>query len=104
MKTPISPSVHRAKLPDSATIDGVVGEALTYLANDSERLRRFFDITGLSVATLRRAANAPGFAISLLDYIAADDRLLSGFAAERGCDPAEIEAMRLALTPPPGDD
>ena len=103
MPREIPPSIHRKRPYDSEALDALAGEALGFLAADPERLRRFLDITGLSVATLRQAAAAPGFAASLLDYIAADERCLMAFAAESGRSPAELERMRLALAEPPGD-
>ena len=104
MPREISSPIHR-KLPrGAATLEELAGDALSFLAADSERLRRFFDITGLSVATLRHAAATPGFAASLLDYIAADERCLVAFAAETGRDPAELSALHQALSAPLGDD
>ena len=98
-----TPSIHKKRRYDSEMLDALAAEALTFLAGDPERLRRFLDITGLSVGTLRQAAAAPGFTASLLDYIAADERCLVAFAAESGRDPAELERMRHALAEPPGE-
>lgn len=81
--------------------DVIAAEALTFLAGEPERLRRFLDITGLSPATLRQAAAAPGFAASLLDYIAGDERCLLAFADDSGRDPAAIARLREALAGPP---
>ena len=98
-----SPVIHKNRRYDSEMLDAFAAEALGFLAADPERLRRFLDITGLSVATLRQAAAGPRFAASLLDYIAGDERCLVAFAAETGREPAELERMRHALAEPPGE-
>ncbi|MCX8253513.1 hypothetical protein RHAL1_02238 [Beijerinckiaceae bacterium RH AL1] len=100
----IPPSIHRKRHLDKEALDAFSAEALTFLAGDEERLRRFLDITGLSAATLRRAAAGPTFAADLLDYMAADERCLVAFAQETGRDLAELERMRQELAAPPGND
>lgn len=77
-------------------------EVLTYLAADSARLMRFFDITGLDVATLRQAAGTPGFETSLLDYLGSDESLLRDFSALHGYDPADVDHARMVLAGPHG--
>ncbi len=58
-------------------------EALAFLAADETRLERFLAVTGLGPHNLRRAAADPGFLVSVLDYLAGDERLLVAFAAEK---------------------
>ena len=99
MKKQLSYSVHKKDGSRAIEFAGLAVDALTFLAADAERLDRFFAITGLSPSTVRRAACDPGFAESLLDYLASDERLLVAFAAEHGYDPARLEAHRQALTP-----
>jgi hypothetical protein len=72
-------------------------QALTFIAEDSERLGRFLAITGIGPAQIRAAAQEPGFLIGVLDYLAGDDRLLSAFAAETGSDPADVGKALAAL-------
>ncbi len=104
MPTPFSPSIHKDRRPGRVLPDTLAGEILSFLASDPERLRRFFDITGLSATTLRGAAAAPGFAASLLDYIAADERCLLAFAADSGREPSDLAALNQAIAAtPPGD-
>ena len=104
MARPFTPSIHKEMRPSVEAADTVAAEALTFLAAEPERLRRFLDITGLSPLTLRQAAAAPDFTASLLDYIAADERCLLAFAAESGREPAAIERLRAVLAPPPVED
>jgi hypothetical protein len=72
-------------------------QALTFIAEDSERLGRFLAITGIGPAQICAAAQEPGFLIGVLDYLAGDDRLLSAFAAETGSDPADVGKALAAL-------
>src|SRR5882672_9143271 len=59
-------------------------QALTYIAGDGERLGRFLAVTGIGPAQIRAASSEPGFLLGVLDHLAGDERLLSGFAAETG--------------------
>jgi hypothetical protein len=76
-------------------------QALTFIAQDGERLGRFLAETGMGPAQIREAAHMPGFLAGVLDYLAGDERLIESFAAEAGFDPALIERARLALNGAP---
>jgi hypothetical protein len=84
-------------------IDQMAIQVLGFLAADPERLGRFFDITGLTVQTLRKAAGTADFDSSLLDYLGSDEALLRAFAEEYGYDPAMVDAARTTLAGPPAD-
>jgi hypothetical protein len=85
----------------SATVreaaEALAVQALSYIAQDGERLGRFLSLTGLGPAEIRAAARDPGFLAGVLEYLAGDERLLVDFAKEAGHDPATIEAARIAL-------
>ena len=72
-------------------------QALSYIAQDGERLGRFLSLTGIGPAEIRTAAREPGFLAGVLEYLAGDERLLTDFAKDAGHDPATVEAARLAL-------
>jgi hypothetical protein len=72
-------------------------QALSYIAQDSERLGRFLSLTGIGPGEIRTAAREPQFLIGVLDYLSGDERLLTDFAREAGHDPATVEAARIAL-------
>ena len=76
-------------------------QALTFIAGDGERLGRFLAVTGIGPSEIRTAAREPGFLGGVLDYVASDERLIAGFAAEAGLDPADIERSRAALVGSP---
>ncbi len=79
--------------------------ALGFLAAEESRLDRFLALSGLGPHNLRRAAADPGFLAAVLDYVAADERLLVAFAADQGLDPAAVARAResLAGAPPAFD-
>ncbi len=80
-------------------------EALVFLGADAARLERFLAVTGLGPHNLRRAAADPGFLVSVLDYLLADERLLTAFAAEAGRRPEDVVRAGEALGgPPPAND
>lgn len=72
-------------------------QALTFIAQDVERLGRFLAVTGIGPAEIRAASAEPGFLAGVLEYLAADDRLAAAFAAESGLDPADLARAHVAL-------
>jgi hypothetical protein len=74
--------------------------ALTYLAQNSEHLDRFFAITGLGIHNLRAAARRPGFYAAVLDYFMADERSLLAFAQSANLPPDAVVRAREALGDP----
>jgi Protein of unknown function (DUF3572) len=75
----------------------VAVQAFSYLAAQPERLGRFLALTGIGPAQIRAAAAEPGFLAGVLDYIASDQELMTGFAAESGHNPSTVDAARIAL-------
>ena len=71
--------------------------ALSFLAEEPERLGAFLAETGLEPENMRAAAATPGFLPAVLDYLIGHEPLLLDFAADRGIDPAGIPAARAAL-------
>jgi uncharacterized protein DUF3572 len=72
-------------------------EALSFLADDLERLGRFLALTGVDPAEIRAVARDSGFLGAVLDHIAGDESLLQAFARGTGREPAEVAAARTAL-------
>jgi hypothetical protein len=72
-------------------------QALTFIAQDGERLGRFLAITGIGPAEIRDAAREPNFLAGVLDHVMADETLLLAFAEHAGIDPAEIPRARAML-------
>ena len=73
-------------------------QALTYIAGDGERLGA---VPGRNRPRPGRDSRAPprepGFLPGVLDYLAGDEALLTGFAQEAGFDPFDVGKARLVL-------
>jgi hypothetical protein len=77
--------------------EGLAIQALTFIANDDDRLGRFLAFTGIGPGEIRVAAREPGFLTGVLEHLAADERLLAAFAVEAGIDPSAIGKAIVAL-------
>lgn len=77
--------------------EGLAIQALTFIAEDGERLGRFLAVTGIGPAEIRTAAHEPGFLAGVLEYMASDEHLISAFAGENHLDPVDIARGRTAL-------
>ena len=83
---------------DSAAAESLAIQALSYLAEEPERLSRFMALSGLESVDIRAAAAEPGFLAGVLDHIVSDERLLTDFASVAGLTPPEVERAHAALT------
>ncbi len=72
-------------------------QALSFIAEEPERLAAFLAVTGLASEAIREAAREPGFLAGVLDHMLGDESLLVAFADSAGIDPAGIAQARLAL-------
>src|SRR6516225_4082054 len=77
-----------------ARADELAVTAFEFLAGDSARIARFLDMTGITIETIRAAAQEPRFFAGVLDYVISDEPLLLAFSRESGVDPNEIVAAR----------
>jgi hypothetical protein len=73
-------------------------QALSFIAEDPERLDAFLAASGIGPEAIRDAARAPGFLGGVLDHMLADESLLLAFADSAGLDPASIARARRALS------
>jgi len=71
--------------------------ALSFLAEDPERLGVFLSTTGIGPEAIRDAAREPGFLAGVLEHILDSEPLLLAFAETAGIDPAEIARARNAF-------
>jgi hypothetical protein len=83
-----------------AAAESLAIEGLTFLAEDPARIERFLSLAGLDPASLREAAQSPGFLAAVLDHFAGEEDLLLAFATNRGFDPSTIAKAREILAPP----
>ena len=69
-------------------------QALSFIAEEPERLDRFLALTGIEAQSLRDAAREPNFLLGVLDHLAGDDRLLRDFATQRELPPEVVTSAR----------
>jgi Protein of unknown function (DUF3572) len=72
-------------------------QALSFIAEDHERMGGFLAATGLEPGQIRLAALEEGFFAGVLEHMLGDESLLVAFADSAGIDPAEIARARAAL-------
>jgi hypothetical protein len=86
-----------AKLTRALAEDMAVA-ALTFIAQDGERLGRFLALSGIEPGNLREAAAEPRFLVGVLDYLSGDEALLLAFfAANFQIDPTAIATAQRLL-------
>ena len=89
MKRPLPPAREAAEV--------LAVQALTFIAEDQERMSGFLAATGLEPGQIRAAAQQEGFFAGVLEHMLGDESLLVAFADSAGIDPAEIARARAAL-------
>ena len=72
-------------------------KTLAWLAAMPDDIGRFLNITGIEAGELRARAAEPEFLAAVMDFLLADDKLLTGFCDEQGLDPRNIHVARRAL-------
>jgi Protein of unknown function (DUF3572) len=72
-------------------------QALSFIAEEPERLNGFLNATGLTLDRLRESANEPDFLAGVLEHMLAHESLLVAFADSAAIDPADITRARIAL-------
>ena len=88
------------KRPSSAareTAEMLAIQALSFIAEEPDRLAAFLNASGLTIERLRESATEPGFLAGVLEHMLADESLLLAFAAAADIDPADIARARGAL-------
>jgi Protein of unknown function (DUF3572) len=78
----------------------VAVQALSFIADDPERLGAFLAESGIGPETLRNAARDPHFLSSVLDFVMRDDATVKAFASASGLHPTNIAAAHQALGDP----
>jgi Protein of unknown function (DUF3572) len=72
-------------------------QALSFIAEEPERLAAFLAATGLASEAIRDAARQPDFLAGVLDHMLGDESLLVAFADSAGIDPADVARARVTL-------
>ncbi len=82
------------------TASGLAIEGLSFIASDGLLFNRFLRLTGLELENLRQAADEPAFLAGVLDFLLADERVLTDFAAQLDVPPERISAARRVMAGP----
>jgi hypothetical protein len=83
--------LHMKQKPTHVEDIGV--QALTFIAQDEERLLRFLQLTGLTPQTLRQAVKEPGFFEGVLSHITGYEPLLLEFSQWGGYRPEDVAGL-----------
>jgi hypothetical protein len=78
----------------------VAVQALSFIADEPERLGLFLAESGIGPETLRTAAADPRFLASVLDFVMRDDATVKAFASVAQLHPTNIAAAHQALNDP----
>lgn len=73
--------------------------ALSFLAEDQERMVRFLNLTGIDPAEIRSLATSPAFFVAILDHLLSDEGLLLAFATNQQIRPETVVQARHSLAP-----
>jgi Protein of unknown function (DUF3572) len=71
--------------------------ALTFIAEEPERLGRFLALSGIGPESLRTAGREPDFLLGVLDHVVGDETLLVAFAQQHGIDPLDVTRAHAVL-------
>jgi hypothetical protein len=72
-------------------------QALTFIAEEPERLAGFLGATGMAPERIRESAGDPHFLVGVLEHMLTDESLLIAFADSAAVDPADIARARNML-------
>ena len=75
-------------------------QALSFVAEDPERLGAFLAESGIGPDTLRSSAADPRFLAAVLDFVMRDDATVKAFAEASNLHPTNIAAAHQALSDP----
>lgn len=75
----------------------IAAQALGYLAQNSDQLGRFMELTGLSLETLREDAGSHHVLGAVLDHMMRDESLMLAFAASAAIEPELVASASAQL-------
>jgi Protein of unknown function (DUF3572) len=90
--------MNKRRSADGTSVETLAVQALAYLADEPDRLRRFLAVSGLDAAQIRTAAAEPGFLAGVLEYVCSDEKLMLAIADHLQLDPGELARAQTALS------
>ncbi|GBF25292.1 hypothetical protein MnTg02_00322 [bacterium MnTg02] len=81
--------------PDDAELISI--KALAFLAEDTERMAQFLNVTGLDADSLRDRVRNHKFLAEILNYLLTDESLLLVFCSNSGIEPSLIGPAQRTL-------
>lgn len=81
--------------PDEAELISIT--ALAFLAEDTERMAQFLNVTGLDADSLRDRVRNHKFLAEILNYLLTDESLLLVFCSNSGIEPSLIGPAQRTL-------
>ena len=87
--------------PDRITLDdaeAIALQALSFLADDPQRLSRFLSLTGIDLGQLRTEAKSREFQAAMLEYMLGDESLLLTFCQDAGVEPMAVAPAHALLS------
>jgi hypothetical protein len=87
-----------ARHSEAEDTDVLALEALAFLAESAEDLALFMRISGVDPAGLRAQAGEPQFLGGVLDYLLANEDLLTRFCRQCEVEPAAVHRLRARLS------
>ena len=82
--------------PEAA--EDIAVRAFSFVAEEEDRMSRFFALTGFDPEDIATVARAPSFLPGVLDYLLADETLLLTYCASVNLEPSWVAAAQHALT------
>ena len=102
----MKPPVKKTRQPPQAggsgrdNAEALAIAALSFLAEDPDRLGIFLALSGIGPESLRAAAGEPHFLAGVLEHVVSNEKLLLDFATHQNIDPFDVARARMTLTGP----
>ena len=84
--------------------DALCADILGWIAGDETLMRRFLDLSGLTVDNLRAASLEPGFQAGVLGFLMSHEPTLMAYCDARGVAPEHVAACWHRLEHPSYDE
>lgn len=98
LRKPSPKTPAQAKTLSKPAAEAIAYAGLSMLADEPERMARFFSLSGIDPRHIRKLAGTPAFQAAVLDHIRRDETLLLAFCANHRIDPLDVGRAERLLT------